>query len=241
MAVQRSDREGRAFAGSQLQIQLYVNRHPAALNEKILGALPALASLHPSIRWVSPLEQERFVEYQDEAFLRAVGLAEKADMLRGFWPAGGPVWDALAVVDVPGNKPGVLLVEGKSYPDEFYGNGTMAKNPHSIARIQESFARVKGFLKARDVDWMHARLYQSANRLAHLYFLREVIGVQAWLVDVCFINDPHRPTSLDQWMVCIPRIVEELGLGKGDIPTAGFVFLPAKDRAELVLRSRASS
>ncbi|MBW1769003.1 MAG: hypothetical protein JRJ65_18400 [Deltaproteobacteria bacterium] len=106
----RVDEHGRAFAGSQRQMQAYVNFRAEELSENILNVLPSLSSLNPSINWVSPLENDKYCEYQDKAFLVAVGLGHLSDALSDFWPKGGPVWDALASVDLPDNR-GVLLVE----------------------------------------------------------------------------------------------------------------------------------
>src|SRR2546429_687735 len=95
---ERVDEFGRAFAGSRLQIQTYVNRHPEPLNAAIFEALPDLADGRARLKWVSPLEEERFAEYLDASFLAALGLAELSGMLTEFWPQGGPRWDALARV-----------------------------------------------------------------------------------------------------------------------------------------------
>jgi hypothetical protein len=66
----RVDDDGRAYAGSQLQIQIYVNRHSEELSQKVLQGLPDLASLHPRLNWVSPLEKDDFKEYQDTGGLQ---------------------------------------------------------------------------------------------------------------------------------------------------------------------------
>ncbi len=58
----RVDDSGRAYAGSQLQIQIYVNKRAEELTQSVLDAFPSLASLTPMLRWVSPLESEKFVE-----------------------------------------------------------------------------------------------------------------------------------------------------------------------------------
>jgi len=58
----RADDVGRAYAGRQLQIQIYVNQRSEELSQKVIQGLPALASLHPHLNWVSPLEEGRFVE-----------------------------------------------------------------------------------------------------------------------------------------------------------------------------------
>ncbi len=226
---------GRAHAGSQLQIQIYVNRRPAELSRHVLAALPSLASLGANIRWVSPLESERFVEYQDRAFLRAVGLEHLASRLSAFWPSGGPVWDALAAVEFkkyPGVK-GVILVEAKSHPPEVYGGGCKA-SPRSRKKIEAALGETKRWLRVReDADWT-GPLYQSANRLAHLYFFREVARVPAWLVNVYFFDDRHSPTSREEWEVALVQVKAESGLPGVAIPHAGEVFLCAGSRGELV-------
>lgn len=231
----RVDDSGRAYAGSQLQIQLYVNRRADELSQHVLEALPSLASLGSDIRWVSPLESERFVEYQDRAFLRAVGLEHLASQLSGFWPSGGPVWDALAAVGFekyPGVK-GVILVEAKSHASEVYGGGCRAA-PRSRKTIEAALGATKAWLGVpENADWA-GPLYQSANRLAHLYFFREVARVPAWLVNVYFLDDPHSPTTLEEWQPAIAQVKAELGLTRIAIPHSAELFLPAGSRHELM-------
>ena len=41
----------RAYAGSQLQIQIYVNRRSEELFQKVIRGLPDLALLHPLLNW----------------------------------------------------------------------------------------------------------------------------------------------------------------------------------------------
>lgn len=93
------DELGRAYAGSQLQTQIYVNQRSEELSQKVIQELPDLASLHPRLNWVSPLEKDRFAEYQDVAFLNTCGLEHFSAELKAFWPRGGPVWDALASIE----------------------------------------------------------------------------------------------------------------------------------------------
>ena len=66
-----------------------------------------------------------------------------------FWPErGGPRWDALALVSVPGGpNAGVLLAEGKSHLDEML-KGTRAKatDPSSIRAIEKALAWTQGML-----------------------------------------------------------------------------------------------
>ena len=90
----RTDEAGRAYKGSQLQIQIYVNRRCDELNAQVTQTFPELASAH--FHWVSPLEEQRYLEYRDEDFLKVLGLSRLQEELTRFWPRGGPCWDALA-------------------------------------------------------------------------------------------------------------------------------------------------
>src|SRR5688500_11050669 len=101
MAKSGVDSFGLAEKGSQLQIQIYVNRRRDELDKEVLRSLPSLAVHRPRMRWVSPLEDRLPGEYHDASMLRALGLSELAPLLREFWPSGGARWDALAVVERP--------------------------------------------------------------------------------------------------------------------------------------------
>ena len=225
----RTDNQGRAYKGSQLQVQVYVNRREPELSTAVgdvLGLPPE------TITWVSPLELRSFEEYRDMDFLEAVGQRDAAVDLAEFWPARGPVWDALAVVRNEGAPAGVILAEGKSYPAEMRGSGCQAQ-PESRAIIDESLRRTKEWLGVADAcDWT-GDYYQFANRLTHLFFLREVVSTPAWLVSLCFVDDIHGPTSLDEWQAGLLNAKASMGISSRSIPFYADVFLPARDRAEL--------
>jgi hypothetical protein len=231
----RVDEHGRAFKGSQLQVQIYVNRRQGELDRTVRDGIEDLDQAAELIDWVSPLEEARFIEYQDVAFLRAVGLERLASELAAFWPRrGGPVWDGLARVHLHTGAEGVVLVEGKSYPNELYGPGCTATAEDSKQRIRSALERTQAWfgLPIGADRWL-GRLYQSANRLAHLYFLREVAGVEAWLLHTCFINDvDHVPVNEEAWRLAIEHADRELGLAEAS-PYAGAVFLRARPRTEL--------
>jgi len=232
----RRDELGRAFAGSQMQTQLYVARRPKDLSASVRAALRDAEVLRETVRWVAPLESQHFLEPSDAGFLQALGLGDLSAKLADFWPFGGPVWDALAVLGADARRDGVLLVEAKSYPGEVYGRGCLATDPNSLQMISASLNRVKQRYGIRqDTDWT-GRLYQYANRLAHVYFLREVCHVPAWLVNLLFTDDQSaiKPTTLEEWKMALPLIKVELGFGSSSIPWALDVFLPAKPREELL-------
>ena len=100
--------------------------------------------------------------------------------------------------------------------------------------IKAALQQTKGWLSvAADADWT-GPLYQSANRLAHLYFFCQVVNVPAWLVNVYFINDPHSPTTLENWHNALKQVKKELGITGIQVPNTAELFLEAKDRSELL-------
>jgi len=172
-----------------------------------------------SIWWVSPLKHEGYTEYRDGAFLRALGIQQYENELATFWPSGGPCWDALARIEKNGEFVGCILVEAKSRVDEFYAKDTGAKGA-SLDKIRTALRRTAEWLKsppakvwARFPDPQRC-LYQCANRFAHLFFLRDTLRVPAFLVNVLFTDDPHSPTSAEQWRDGLSRIHSDLEIGR---------------------------
>ncbi len=230
----RTDEHGRAFKGSQRQIQIYVNRYADELSQSMIDALPTLKALNPRLRWASPLEHECFVEYYDQGFLRAIEHPELTDKLSKFWPSPGAHWDALATVEFgsgPASK-GVVIVEAKSYRLEIFGNGCGAREPNRTL-IGQSMERTRSWLGVPDdiEDWKWTGpLYQYANRLAHLYFLRQA-GIPSWLVNIYFVDDDsERPAGYSEWQELLVEAKDELGLTLIDLLHfgAGDLFLEAK-------------
>jgi hypothetical protein len=212
------------------QTQLYVNEHADELNREILGGLPDLAVRRPRIVWVSPLRQKGYGEYRDEAFLHALGFPDVAADLGKWWPHGGPRWDALARLEFEEGEPGILLVESKSYPDEMYDKaGCDAWSETSLSMIAAALAETQNWL---DVDkpvesWMRP-LYQTANRLATLKFLMDRMNGRAWLVHLCFLDDPTHPmrirTTKSEWQQALVEASAVLGIERA-IPHYAHVFV----------------
>ena len=89
----------------------------------------------------------------------------------------------------------------------------------SLEKINKALNRTKRFYKAKPgCDWSN-RFYQYANRLAHLYFLREVNRIDAYLVFVYFLNDPDLdgPRTEREWHAAIKVMHEALGI-RGRVP-----------------------
>jgi hypothetical protein len=218
----RTDSTGRAHAGSQRQIQTYVNERTSNFNSAIARSLSKYSLAANDIQWVSPLAADTYSEYRDSEFLERVGLGRLASALQEFWPRGGPCWDALARI-----KGGCVVIEAKSHVPEIYGGGCGA-SPNSKKKIQAALDETKDWLGvSRDVDWT-GQLYQSANRYASLYFLRQIGGVPAYLVNVYFVGDTISKTPLtrEDWDATIGRVNRELGLVR-EVPYSGAIFLEA--------------
>jgi len=129
--------------------------------------------------------------------------------LRDFWPTGGPHWDALG----RSSKGNIFLVEAKSHIPEMMST-VRAKDNHSLLKIRESLERTKDFLNAKKmVDWSFG-FYQYSNRLAHLYLLRELNQLPAYLLFIYFINDSEMngPNTIDEWKGAIKLLHTYLGI-----------------------------
>jgi hypothetical protein len=190
-----------------------LNASGNAFNE--IGCLFVMAAIVPKQK---PRKDDTYSEYRDLEFVERIGLEHLAPALRKFWPRNGPCWDALARIEG-----GCILIEAKSHVAEIYGGGCGA-SPDTKPTILAALDATKAWLGVpSEVEWA-GRLYQSANRYASLYFLREIAGVQAFLVNVNFIDDPRTPTMRDEWDAAIGSVNQELGLVR-EVPYTATVFL----------------
>ena len=169
----------------------------------------------PPLTWVSPLAADGFAEYRDGAFLHRLGLAPLAPALAAFWPARGPQWDGLATF--PG---GVVLAEAKAHLREF-DTPPSAAGPASARRIAKAFAQVQAALGVTLSAPWERRFYQYANRLAHLWWLRDQ-GINAHLLLVGFLNDPdlNGPAGAEAWHSALASADAELGLTPNPLASA---------------------
>ena len=95
-----------------------------------------------------------------------------------------------------------------------------------------SLAETQRWLNCRGpcIDWKYG-FYQYANRLAHLYFLREKARKEAYLVFLYFVGDStHIPTSLDAWESVLKLQKKLMGLSADILPGKGIeVFINTKE------------
>jgi hypothetical protein len=205
-------RKGLQPKGSQKWLQKLVNEHNPIFLRELNRKIPGLniKSLD-QIRWLSLLEKDGYLEYSDRAFTDQLGVELKHKMLADFWPQGGPVWDGLAKID----KREILLVEAKSHIGELRST-LRAEATNSLRKICQSLTQTQGFLGVESLlDW-GTPFYQYTNRLAHLYFLRELNKLPAYLVFVYFVNDRdmHGPSTREEWQGALQLMKSLLGLSR---------------------------
>jgi hypothetical protein len=199
--------QSKATKGSQKWIQQTITENPESLNKQLRAKLGV--SKDDEIEWLSPLESDEYAEYRDEAFLERLGVALELCPLKSFWPSRGPQWDALG----KSSSGKLFLVEAKSHIPELISTfkGT---NQYSIAKIQRSLDKTKEhFGVKKDYDWLYSCFYQYANRLAHVYLLREN-KLDAWLINVYFLKDKEMdgPKTEDEWRGALRLLHRCLGL-----------------------------
>jgi hypothetical protein len=194
--------------GSQKWIQLAVNDHAAFMDRAIREALGLNES--ETITWLSPLREDAYAEYRDNSFLERLNLRLPTRSLKDFWPRRGPQWDALGRTD----SNSVLLVEAKANLPELVSSASQA-SADSMSLIQKSLREVQEFLGVEaNIDWT-GKLYQFANRIAHLYLLRELNQIPAYLVFIYFTGDKKvgGPGSVSEWKAALSVVKGVLGIG----------------------------
>jgi len=198
-----------AIKGSQKWIQKLVNEKPDLLNSLIRTQINFPVT--DTIIWHSPIAEDGFAEYRDQAFLDLLDITLIKVPLSDFWPLRGPVWDGLGK-----SKTGkVFLVEAKSHISEVLSPATGA-GLKSLRKIKKSLNETKSFLHSTsEHDWT-STFYQYTNRLAHLYLLRALNKVPAYLVFVYFVNDKEMngPKSIDEWNGALSLLTSYLGIGR---------------------------
>jgi hypothetical protein len=195
--------------GSQRWLQEIVSSKPDLLNSSLT---PRLGSGHDvDITWLSPLTTDEFAEYRDQAFLDRLGIRLEHRALASFWPSNGPQWDALGKT----NRGDFLLVEAKAHIGEL--NSDCGAGPESLQTIRQSLDEAGRFFGASSTCKWTGSYYQYANRLAHLYLLRQLNHVPAWLVFLYFVNagDVGGPKSAEEWRPAIERMHAHLGIAAG--------------------------
>lgn len=183
--------------GSLKWLQIAVNQAPDLVQPPDL----------PRIEWLSPLATDSYAEYRDRAFLDRLGLGHLGPGLEQFWPKRGPQWDALGMT-----AQGPVLVEAKAHLREFFSPPTQSRDT-SRQKIEEAFNAVQTDMGiSSSTDWTRT-YYQYANRIAHLWWLRQR-GINAALLFVSFLNDDEMggPKHAESWGAAFASANYALGL-----------------------------
>ena len=125
-------KQTKAKKGSLRWTQVLINEYPSILNKQINKSFNR--NLDFSIEWLSPKTDDDYAEYRDEAFLDVLGIKLSKTELKGFWPNGGPQWDALGRDSAAGPY---FLVESKANIPELLSD-SQAKAPASLKLIKKS-------------------------------------------------------------------------------------------------------
>lgn len=198
--------------GSLKDIQQLINSRSDFLNKKLSNEFNWKDTL--SITWVSPLEKDEFSEYRDHDLLRVLTIENLKVDLPGFWPSKGPQWDALG----KSYSGDVFLVEAKANIQELVSSATKASRP-SLDLIRKSLEETKAYLRIKNnINWS-GKFYQYTNRIAHLYYLRVLNNISAYLVFVYFLNDKtvSGPESIKEWQAALTIMKEYLGIRKNSL------------------------
>lgn len=220
--VQKIDRK--PVRGSLKWIREAVNARQYLLDNDIRDELSLLSD--SPLEWVSPVSADEYAEYSDQEFLDQLGIKLNKTPLKSFWPNRGPNWDALARTKA--DPPTVFLVEAKAHTGELMSGPSSAKAPAAVEMIGTALRRTKEFIGVSpEYDWT-GTYYQYANRLAHLYLLRVLNGIDAYLVYVCFLNDVEMkgPTTVDKWQNAIAEAESALGIRDNRLsPYVAHIFI----------------
>lgn len=197
-----------AHKGSQWWLQYLVNRNSKLLDGPIRDHLRLEDS--ETIDWLSPLIEDDYAEYQDDDFLTRLSLRLDKRSLRSFWPRGGPVWDGLGRT----SRGDILLVEAKSHVAEM--NSSCQASLRSLNLIRDSMAVTAAHYGLCGSPGWTDGYYQYANRLSHLYLLRGLNGIPAWLLFLYFVNDAGMagPKTVAEWCSAIDSVHKHLGVAK---------------------------
>ena len=227
----RLDETGRAYAGSQRQIQSYVNE--ASLRPSLDDALRREFSTldDEDIEWRAPLRETRYAEPKDDSFWPAIDRPDLREECGEWWPRGGPQWDAVALGRADDRDPTVVLVEAKANVAELSGGDMSATDPRSVALIDAALrATIERLGATADLSRWKSSYYQLANRLAWTVWLRQH-DVDALFAHVLFEGDSSNISdSADELQSAVDAA--HLWLGLADMPEwAATIVLPAAPEA----------
>lgn len=160
-----------------------VHRHADRLMDILTHA--SRGGIQAPVQWVVPEEGAVSGALSGEAALDRLGVHLHERPLASFWPNGGPRWDAVGR-DAAGAAVFLhvraSILDLVSAPAE-HGRTERVWAADSVEQMRERLG-AEGPL-----DWA-ATFFGLTSRLAHLHLLRELNGVEAWIVCVHLTSEP---------------------------------------------------
>ena len=218
--------------GSECHLLRWIGRHRNLFDQRVSAAVAKPCS---TINWMDFKFNEGKLWPDSE--LRGLEFLYDRPNLKAkwqeFWPTGRGIhnWDAVGWI---GEEPysELLLLEAKAYVGELEST-CGATDFDSIQKIDRALDKAKGFLGADPKsDWKQG-YYQTANRVATLYFLTKE-GIAARLVFLYFLGDEFKgkqcPKTEEEWNPAINAQWEHLGTTSTALPDRIHkLFLPVAE------------
>jgi hypothetical protein len=208
-------------------LQVLANERRDLGDNIVLRAVQAAPGV--KVEWLSPLASDEYAEYSDADFIQRLGCNDLKAPLESFWPKGGPEWDGLART----SDGRLVIIEAKAHIPELVSSPTGATEP-ALSIIRQSLATTRSFINCNaPCDWSTA-FYQYTNRLAHLYLLRELNTLPAFLISIYFTHAPdvENAPSEAEWRGALRLLHAYVGVGRHRLsPYASDVFIDARQLA----------
>ena len=218
--------------GSECHLLRWIGRHRNLFDQRVSAAVAKPCS---TINWMDFKFNEGKLWPDSE--LRGLEFLYDRPNLKAkwqeFWPTGRGIhnWDAVGwISEEPHSE--LLLLEAKAYVGELEST-CGATEFDSIQKIDRALDKAKGFLGADPKsDWKQG-YYQTANRVATLYFLTKE-GIAARLVFLYFLGDEFKgkqcPKTEEEWNPAINAQWEHLGTTSTALPDRIHkLFLPVAE------------
>lgn len=194
--------------GSLKQIRNLINQNPLVINHLIANESGDDSFF--DINWKSPIFVDNYAGYSDSDYLERVGISDVKLPLAEFLPLTGLLWNGLGVADEK-----VIVLEAKSSVDELRGK-CYSCDINAPKLIGSSLKSTQNYLQVDESnDWM-GEYYDYTAKIANLYYLRELNGVDAYLTCVYFVGDGSEgmPSKISEWKENIVKRNCKLGLSK---------------------------
>lgn len=166
-----------------------------------------------SLKWISPLANDSYDEYQLTENKLKQEIPELENMDFSFWPKRGPEWDAIALSE---DRSELYLFEAKSYKNEMR-KGMGATDKDSIYKIKESMKKTceEFYENVYDEKIWEGKYYQLGNRLTFLYNMNheeKLPKVKLVLLNIVYdiTHDDSKRTQLEEWKKHYEEVFEKM-------------------------------